>query len=177
MPLSAREPRTIALGGGVQVPYPEPTSAAASAIGRANRRRDTKVEVEVRSRLQRLGLRFRKDLLIRAGSVRTHADIVFTRARLAVFLDGCFWHCCPEHFSPPKSNLDYWKPKLQRNVERDAVATAALREHGWVVLRVWEHENPEDVAQRIVVLLVGLGHGPARRAQGALSIGMSHPSR
>ena len=86
------------------MPYPVPTSEAASRIGRANRRTDTKPEQRLRSLLHRRGLRFRKDLLVRSGGVRTHVDIVFTRQRLAVFVDGCFWHSCPEHGTSPKSN-------------------------------------------------------------------------
>lgn len=132
--------RTVALGGGVRVPYPEPGSAAASAIGRGNRRADTKPEVILRSALHRRGLRFRKDLLVRAGDVRTHPDIVFTRSRVAVFVDGCFWHLCPDHFHEPKSNLDYWRPKLAANQARDRRVDAALTADGWTVVRIWEHE-------------------------------------
>lgn len=114
------------LGRGQVVPYPEPTSAAATKIGKANKRTDTKAEVRLRSALHATGLRFRKDMLIRAGDVRTRPDIVFTRAKVAVFVDGCFWHCCPEHFHMPKTNLAYWGPKLAANVARDARVTKAL---------------------------------------------------
>jgi DNA mismatch endonuclease (patch repair protein) len=133
----------VNLGGGQVVPYPEPTSAAATKIGKANKRVDTKAEVRLRSALHAMGLRFRKDLLIRAGDVRTHPDIVFTRAKVAIFVDGCFWHMCPEHCHVPKSNRDYWLPKLQNNVARDARVTAALEADGWTVLRIWEHEAME----------------------------------
>src|SRR5690606_29010965 len=111
--------RYVALSGGRRVPYPEPTTAAATRIGKGNRRTGTKPEVRLRSELHCRGRRFRKDLLIRAAGVRTHADVVFTRQRLAVFVDGCFWHCCPEHGSSPKSNTAYWEPKLRANVDRD----------------------------------------------------------
>lgn len=141
--------RTVNLGGGQVVPYPEPTSAAATKIGKANKRVDSKAEVRLRSALHAMGLRFRKDLLIRAGGVRTHPDIVFTKAKVAVFVDGCFWHMCPEHFHMPKTNLDYWVPKLHANVARDARVTAALEADGWKVVRIWEHEADASSAMRI----------------------------
>src|SRR5690606_15979160 len=112
-------PRTVALGGGRRGPYPEPIDDAASKIGRANRRTDTKPEVRLRSELHRRGLRFRKDFLIRVSEIRVKPDIVFTRLRLAVFVDGCFWHSCPEHGSMPSRNRGYWLPKLAANVDRD----------------------------------------------------------
>jgi DNA mismatch endonuclease (patch repair protein) len=144
----------VNLGGGQVVPYPEPTSAAATKIGKANKRVDTKAEVRLRSALHAMGLRFRKDLLIRAGKVRTHPDIVFTKAKVAVFVDGCFWHMCPEHGTVPKSNAGYWVPKLQNNVARDQRVTAALEAEGWTVLRIWEHEDV-TVARRVVASALG----------------------
>lgn len=141
--------RFVTLSGGQRVPYPEPSTPAATIIGKANRRTETKPEQRLRSELHRRGLRFRKDLLIRAGGIRTHADIAFTRRRLAVFVDGCFWHRCPEHGTSPKSNTDYWAPKLQANVDRDRRVDAALRADGWTVLRIWEHEALEAAADRV----------------------------
>lgn len=149
--------RTVNLGGGVIVPYPEPTSSSATTIGKANRRTDTKPEVALRSELHRRGLRFRKDLLIRAGGVRVRPDVVFTRRRVAVFVDGCFWHGCPLHGSIPKTNLDYWEPKLAANVRRDRRVDEALRDSGWSVLRVWEHEAIGDVADRVAALARAVG--------------------
>src|SRR5262249_51096120 len=70
-------------------------------------------------------------------------DIVFTARRVAVFVDGCFWHCCPEHGSQPAANTWYWEPKLRRNVERDRAADVALGRAGWTVVRLWEHESLE----------------------------------
>src|SRR4051794_33374052 len=90
-------PRTVNLGGGRVVPYPEPLDNAASKIGRANRRVDTRPEVLIRSALHRRGLRYRKDLLLRVGDIRVRPDLVFTRWKVAAFVDGCFWHRCPEH--------------------------------------------------------------------------------
>jgi DNA mismatch endonuclease (patch repair protein) len=112
---------------------------------RGNRRSDTKLEVRVRSELHRRGLRFRKQLLITAGDVRVRADVAFPRQRLAVFLDGCFWHRCPEHGNSPRANSGYWSTKLDHNMERDRKVLAALETTGWSVLRIWEHV-PANVA-------------------------------
>jgi DNA mismatch endonuclease (patch repair protein) len=141
--------RSVKLGGGLVVPYPTPTSPGASRSGRSNRRADTKPEVAFRSALHRRGLRFRKDHLIRTADLSVKPDVVFTKARLAVFFDGCFWHCCPEHGSKPKANDRYWTPKLERNVQRDTEVDAVLRQAGWRVLRIWEHEPPSTGAERV----------------------------
>ncbi|MBI2704043.1 MAG: very short patch repair endonuclease [Actinobacteria bacterium] len=146
---AASEERTVALGGGLRAPYPTPRDAVATSVGKGNRRADTKPEVRLRSDLHRRGLRFRKDLLVRAGGVKVHPDIVFTKARVAVFVDGCFWHGCPEHQVVPKSNRDYWVPKLRRNVDRDRAADIALMSEGWTVLRVWEHEDVASAGRLI----------------------------
>lgn len=132
-------PRTVSLGAGRIVPYPEPKDAAATNIGKANPRAGTKPEVRLRSMLHRRGHRFRKDHLVRLGAVRVRPDLVFTRWRLAVFVDGCFWHRCAEHGRVPKTNTAYWVPKLAANEERDRRVNAALADEGWVVLRIWEH--------------------------------------
>lgn len=129
---------------------PAPTSAATTASMRSNRPTGTKPEVTVRSILHRSGRRFRKDLLIRLPGVPVRADIVFPRAKVAVFVDGCFWHCCPEHGSRPRANADYWNPKLDRNVERDRRADLELQSAGWTVVRIWEHVAPEDAATMVV---------------------------
>jgi DNA mismatch endonuclease (patch repair protein) len=113
---------------------------------RANRRTGTKPEARLRSELHRRGLRFRKDLPIRTATRIVRPDVVFTKAKVAVFLDGCFWHACPEHGTNPKSNEWYWTAKLQRNVVRDREVDAALNLAGWRVMRFWEHENPADAA-------------------------------
>ncbi len=136
-------PRTANLGGGRIVPYPEPADEAATKVGKANRRTGTKPEVRLRSALHRRGHRFRKDHLVRDGTVRVRPDVVFNRWRVAVFVDGCFWHGCPEHQHIPKRNLDYWVPKLTANVERDRRVDGALEEAGWAVVRVWEHVDVE----------------------------------
>jgi DNA mismatch endonuclease (patch repair protein) len=132
------------------VPYPEPTSSTASRVGKGNRRSGTKPEVELRSNLHRRGLRFRKDFPVRVGTGRpVRPDIVFTGARVAVFVDGCFWHGCPEHQVIPGSNRDYWVPKLRRNIDRDREVDEALTSAGWQVIRIWEHEDPATAGAEI----------------------------
>lgn len=149
MPPASASPRTVRIAPGVDVPYPEPTSGAATKIGIANKRRDTKPEVRLRSELHRRGLRFRKDLLVRTPEAKARVDICFTRARVAVFVDGCFWHGCPDHQHVPKRNTDYWVPKLAANVERDRRVDRAFGGAGWSVVRIWEHEDPRSAADRI----------------------------
>jgi DNA mismatch endonuclease (patch repair protein) len=105
----------------------------------ANRRSNTKPEVVLRTELHRLGYRYRKDLALKINDVRVRPDIVFTARKVAVFVDGCFWHVCPEHGRQPTTNEWYWTPKLRRNVERDALANEALAAAGWQVVRLWEH--------------------------------------
>jgi DNA mismatch endonuclease (patch repair protein) len=116
---------------------------------RANRRTGTTPELRVRSALHRLGLRFRADYQVNADGLRVRPDVVFTARRVAVFVDGCFWHGCSEHGSMPKANADYWTPKLQRNMERDKDVDARLHAAGWAVVRIWEHEDPRDAADRV----------------------------
>lgn len=122
----------------------------------SNRRTDTRPEMSLRSELHRQGHRFRKDLPIRLGGRSVRPDIVFTRARVVVFCDGCFWHRCPEHATDPKTNSDYWMRRLRANVQRDRDADRLLLSTGWTVVRVWEHEILSDVAavaSRIAPLL------------------------
>lgn len=115
---------------------------------KGNRKRDTKPEVALRASLHRAGLRFRKDYPIRPDQgPLIRADVAFPRRRVAVFVDGCFWHGCPVHGTTPRSNTGYWRPKLARNVERDRQSDARLRDAGWTVVRVWEHDAiPEAVS-------------------------------
>ena len=111
-------------------------------------RRDGVAEMRLRSLLHAGGLRFRVDHSI-AGLPRRRADIVFVRARVAVFVDGCFWHGCPEHCVQPKANAGWWKEKIEANRRRDAETNALLARDGWEVIRIWEHEDPETVAAGI----------------------------
>ncbi|WP_336245650.1 very short patch repair endonuclease [Nonomuraea sp. SYSU D8015] len=122
--------------------YPRPLNEGRSRNMRANRRSNTKPEVALRTALHALGYRYRKDLrLDLPDGVRVRPDIVFTARKVAVFVDGCFWHVCPVHGREPTTNEWYWAPKLRRNKERDRVANAALEAAGWRVVRLWEHET------------------------------------
>lgn len=114
---------------------------------RGNRSVDTSPERALRSELHRRGLRFLKNARPASGLPR--ADVLFSRARLAVFVDGCFWHRCPEHGNDPRTNSSYWKAKLDRNVERDRRNGAALAAAGWQVLRIWEHEDAGAAAATV----------------------------
>lgn len=112
------------------------------------RPRDTQPELRLRREVHRRGLRYR--VATRPlPTLRRSADLVFPRARVAVFVDGCFWHCCPEHFQMPATNRDFWEPKLTANVARDRQTDLILRAEGWTVIRVWEHELAIDAATRI----------------------------
>lgn len=166
-PQQSPGPRTVNLGGGRIVPYPEPRDEAATKVGRANRRIGTKPEVRLRSALHRRGHRFRKDHVLRAGTVRVRPDVIFTRWRVAVFVDGCFWHGCPEHQHLPNRNVDYWVPKLAANVERDRRVDAALGDAGWVVVRIWEHVDLEQAVGVVEDVLRTQRARLGRRARGA----------
>jgi DNA mismatch endonuclease (patch repair protein) len=130
------------------------SSSAARATMVANRSRDTGPELRLRRELHARGLRYR----VAARPVpelRFTADIVFRPARVAVFVDGCFWHSCPDHGTKPTTNGAYWSHKLQRNRERDVQTDQLLSEAGWLVIRVWEHEDPLVAASRIVAVVGG----------------------
>jgi DNA mismatch endonuclease (patch repair protein) len=127
---------------------------------RANRRTNTKPEVALRSALHRLGYRYRKDYRLDLGDrpsgpgrARVRPDIVFTARKVAVFVDGCFWHACPEHGRQPTVNEWYWTPKLRRNVERDRAADSALEAAGWRVVRLWEHVPVGTAVDEVVAAL------------------------
>jgi len=115
---------------------------------RAQRERDTGIEREIRSRLHARGLRFRVHRRLLKGS-RREVDVVFPGAKVAVFVDGCFWHGCPEHGTWPRNNAEFWRRKIEGNVERDRDTDTRLEADGWTVVRVWEHEAPADAAARI----------------------------
>jgi len=116
---------------------------------RANKRANTLPETRVRSELHARGFRFRKHLRIATPNVSVRPDIVFTRLRLAVFIDGCFWHGCEEHGTKPRANADYWSAKISRNQKRDRAVTEALQDAGWTVLRLWEHVVADEAADAI----------------------------
>jgi DNA mismatch endonuclease (patch repair protein) len=118
---------------------------------RANRRRDTTPELALRSALHKTGARYRVDYPVRPPNSRPiRPDIVFTARRIAVFVDGCFWHGCPIHGTTPATNRDYWQSKIMTNRERDLRTTAALKADGWTVLRFWEHDEPNVAVGQIL---------------------------
>lgn len=114
----------------------------------ANRSRDTGPEMAIRKRVHAMGLRYRVSARPILGLRRT-ADLVFPTERIAVFIDGCFWHGCPEHRRQPRANAEYWAAKVQRNRQRDVDTDLALDRSGWTILRFWEHERPDEVAESI----------------------------
>ncbi|MBV7698736.1 very short patch repair endonuclease [Streptomyces sp. TRM70350] len=107
--------------------------------------RDTAPEIAVRRLLHAAGLRYRVNVPV-PGMPRRTIDIVFPKAKIAIFLDGCFWHGCPQHATQPKANAEWWRTKLAKNLARDRETTAHLEAEGWTVLRFWEHDSPEKVA-------------------------------
>jgi len=115
---------------------------------RAARQKDTSPELALRSALHKLGLRYRVDHPVLPG-FRRRADIVFTRAKVAVFVDGCFWHGCPRHGTWPKHNAAWWRKKIETNKRRDAETNRLLQRAGWRVARVWEHADAANEAERI----------------------------
>ena len=134
---------------GVIAKRPEPLDAETSARLQRQGRRDTKPELKIRSLLHRRGLRYRVDRKPLPDH-RFRADIVFGPTKVAVFIDGCFWHGCPEHGTLPKNNREWWQAKLLANVQRDRRTNEALLAGGWLPMRFWEHESPEAVANAIV---------------------------
>lgn len=143
------QPKQSSSASPSRLPYPYPTTPAVTAAMKGNRREDTRPEIALRSELHRRGLRFRKNLALRPAQRIRRVDIVFPAARLAVFVDGCFWHGCPTHGNQPKENIGYWSAKLARNVSRDSQVNTELGASGWTVIRVWEHEDVGEAAARI----------------------------
>lgn len=128
------------------------SSDAVRASMRGNRSSDTAPELAVRALLFAEGRRYRVNYRP-VAELRRSADIVFTRARLAVFIDGCFWHGCAEHYRRPATNSPYWDAKLTNNCARDVDTTERLSAEGWTVLRFWEHEDPTVVVTAIEAVL------------------------
>jgi len=138
---------------------PMPSSPAVQLRMQRQSSRDTGVELAFRRVLHRRGLRYRLQQRPIPG-VRRTADLVFARARVAVYLDGCFWHGCPDHYARPHANAGYWVPKIEGNRRRDADTDARLAEAGWTAFRMWEHEDPEAAADRLQAVLAERGRGP-----------------
>ena len=153
-------PRTARPEGGSHSSSGDGAEVAPATRSRMQRtkQRDNRGEKALRSTLHGLGLRFRLHRRLLPGSTRT-ADVVFPSSRLAVFLDGCFWHGCPIHGTWPKRNGDWWRAKIEANQQRDRNTDERLAALGWRVVRVWEHEEPTEAAARIAIL-VRDGHPP-----------------
>ncbi|QEV60218.1 very short patch repair endonuclease [Streptomyces spectabilis] len=126
----------------------KPSSPGVSLRMSRQASRDTAPEMAVRRLLHADGHRYRLNVRV-PGMPRRTIDIAFTRAKVAVFLDGCFWHGCPEHATQPKANAEWWRHKLDRNIARDTETNERLTDEGWIVLRFWEHEAPDRVAERV----------------------------
>ncbi|MFI1066059.1 very short patch repair endonuclease [Streptomyces spororaveus] len=140
---------------------PPTGSWASSAARRRNmqaiRSRDTKPEQLVRRLVHAQGLRYRVAARPLPDLRRT-ADMVFRPAKVAVFIDGCYWHGCPDHYVPPKTNSGYWSEKVSGNMARDRDTDERLKAAGWTVLRFWEHEPPEGCALTIATTVSRLRH-------------------
>ena len=142
----------------------QPSSHETSRRMARVRQKGTRCEIELRKALHAKGLRYRLQVPLLTKPRRV-VDIVFPSARLAVFVDGCFWHGCPEHASWPKNNADFWREKIETNRSRDVDTDQRLAALGWETVRVWEHEEATEAANRIAELV------NARRKNGA------HPCR
>lgn len=125
-----------------------PSSPGVSARMSRQASKDTNAELAVRRLLHAAGLRYRVEYPV-PGMARRRIDVAFTRTKVAVLIDGCFWHGCPQHATQPKANAEWWRQKLDRNMARDLETTEHLTAQGWTVLRFWEHEGPEDVAAQV----------------------------
>lgn len=130
------------------------TDARTSARLSKQKRRDTKPEVALRQALHRRGLRYFVDRAPLKG-MRRRADLVFPKRKVAVYVDGCFWHSCPIHATKPRNNAQWWADKLAANVTRDRDTDDKLLAEGWRVVRIWEHEDPAEAADRVVDELSG----------------------
>lgn len=131
---------------------PSPSSPGVTLRMSRQARKDTQPELDLRRILHAAGLRYRVGLAV-PGLRRRTMDIAFTRLRLAVFVDGCFWHGCPSHGTAPKANSEWWAEKIARNRARDVETTEHLAELGWAVLRIWEHETATDGAELVLEAL------------------------
>ena len=129
----------------------EPSESKRRAM-QAQRVRDTAPELALRRELFRRGLRYRLHRRVVPG-LRREVDIVFPRAKIAIEVRGCFWHACPEHATQPRANADWWRTKLERNVERDRDTERRLQDAGWKVVVMWEHDDPSATADQVGRLL------------------------
>jgi DNA mismatch endonuclease (patch repair protein) len=116
----------------------------------SQRRASTDPELAIRRLVHAAGLRYRVDAPLPLPGLRRRADLLFSRARIAVFVDGCYWHSCPQHATTPKANAAWWAAKLAGNVARDRDTDQRMFEAGWTVIRIWEHEDPADAADLVI---------------------------
>lgn len=128
---------------------PEASSEAARARLQRQAQRNTKPEIALRRSLHRSGLRYLVDAPLPLTGVRRRADLLFRGSKVAVFVDGCYWHACPIHATKPRQNADWWSAKFAANVARDRDTDRRMAEVGWAVVRVWEHEDPHDAAEHV----------------------------
>ncbi|MGN9890291.1 very short patch repair endonuclease [Micromonospora sp. L31] len=128
---------------------PTPPPSSATKTMKANRSTGTKPELALRRALFAAGLRYRVNLKVKVPGRTVRPDVVFTRTRVAVFVDGCFWHGCPQHGRMPSDPSGYWHQKIARNQGRDSAVDQALRESGWRVVRLWEHTATEEAAKLV----------------------------
>ena len=134
----------------VRKPFPKPSSQAASQRMAATGQRDTTAELRIIDPiLYAKGLRYRVDYPV-LSKLRRRADVAFIGPKVAVFIDGCFWHGCPEHGTWPKANAKFWREKIEANRKRDRDTDRRLENSGWCVIRIWEHERPEEAVKRVV---------------------------
>lgn len=120
--------------------------------------RDTEPELQLRRELHRRGLRYRVDTRV-IPEIRRRADIVLSKLRIAIFIDGCFWHGCPVHGTWPKANAAFWREKIMTNKARDADTNRRLAAAGWTVLRFWEHEPVASQVERVLATVIDAQHG------------------
>jgi DNA mismatch endonuclease, patch repair protein len=130
---------------------PEASTPQVRRRMQATPQRDTAPEVALRSAIHRLKFRFRVDWTL--PNTRRRADLAFVAPKVAVFVDGCFWHCCPQHATWPKNNADWWRKKLTANVARDRDTDRRLEAAGWAVVRVWEHEHIDHAVRKLTRVL------------------------
>jgi DNA mismatch endonuclease (patch repair protein) len=130
-----------------------PSSDFAIKRMQAVKPRDTAPEKALRSELHKLGLRYQIDTRP-VKELNRRADIIFRSAKVAIFVDGCFWHGCPKHGTQAKANAEFWRNKIRRNQERDTETNKLLKKAGWKVIRVWEHEDPQKVSKKIYEIII-----------------------
>ena len=136
-----------------KIQKPIPSSKTASNRMKAAKPRDTAPEKALRSELHKKGLRYRIDVRP-VETLNRRADIVFRSAKVAVFVDGCFWHGCPKHGTQAKANAEFWRNKIKQNQARDAETNQLLKKAGWKVVRVWEHESPGKATEKILNIII-----------------------